>query len=56
MTSLGAAIPILLAWMLAFVPDGNGETFRDNVIPLSTVERQYLKFSLKRLGFLVIIF
>lgn len=53
--SLGAAIPILLAWTLAFVPDGNGETFRDKVIPLPTVERQYLKLSLKRLRFLVII-
>lgn len=31
---LGAADLVLLAGTLEFVPDGNGETDRDNVIPL----------------------
>lgn len=55
MTSLGTSIPLLLARMLESVPDGNGEIQRDNMIPLLSVERQYLNLCLRRLAFLVII-
>lgn len=37
--SLGAAIPVLLAGTRGFVLDGNGEIYRDNMIPLFSVKR-----------------
>lgn len=55
MTSLGTSISLLLAGTLESGPDGSGEIYRDNMIPLLSVERQYLNLSLKKLGFLVII-
>lgn len=36
---LEAAIPVLLAGALEFVPDGTGEIYGDNVISLPSVKR-----------------